>query len=184
MTGGVGFVTLTVNDPNSGIVCYPTLVGDRVLRTDQDGGGLYLECGRGSRANFKYGIFVKAVAGWNGGCWTEANGVPYSIFGTLAGWDELQVRGDAGLSASENPFGNFDTVARLQVEALSHGLVQTDFRVLPSRWTRIRFRAAFRVRSPLRAINSTRSMVRPTGMAIIPGRPTAPMTATAFVPFA
>ncbi|MBL9175215.1 MAG: outer membrane beta-barrel protein [Verrucomicrobiales bacterium] len=85
VTGGVGFVTLTVNDPNSGIVCYPDYWWGTVCYDQtQTEAAFTWNVGAGLRANFKYGIFVKAVAGVEWWLLDGANGVPYSIFGTLA----------------------------------------------------------------------------------------------------
>lgn len=85
VSAGVGFVTLTVDDPNSGVVCYPDYWWGYVCydQTQTEAAFTWNVAG-GLRANFAHGIFVKAVAGVEWWLLSNTENVPYSIFGTLS----------------------------------------------------------------------------------------------------
>lgn len=85
LSAGVGFVTLTVDDPNGGVVCYPDYWWGYVCydQTQTEAAFTWNVAG-GVRANFAHGIFVKAVAGVEWWLLSSTESVPYSIFGTLS----------------------------------------------------------------------------------------------------
>jgi Outer membrane protein beta-barrel domain len=85
VSAGVGFVTLTVDDPNGGVVCYPDYWWGYVCYEEsQTEAALTWNVAGGLRANFAHGIFVKAVAGVEWWLLSNTESVPYSIFGTLS----------------------------------------------------------------------------------------------------
>ena len=85
VSAGVGFVTLTVDDPNGGVVCYPDYWWGYVCYEEtQTEAAFTWNVAGGLRANFSHGIFVKAVAGVEWWLLSNTESVPYSIFGTLS----------------------------------------------------------------------------------------------------
>ena len=85
VSAGVGFVTLTVDDPNGGVVCYPDYWWGYVCYEEtQTEAAFTWNVAGGLRANFAHGIFVKAVAGVEWWLLSHTESVPYSIFGTLS----------------------------------------------------------------------------------------------------
>lgn len=85
LSTGVGFVTLTVDDPSGGVVCYPDYWWGYVCYTDTRTEAAFTWNVRGGlRADFANGIFVKALAGVEWWLLDGAEGIPYSVFGTLS----------------------------------------------------------------------------------------------------
>ena len=85
VSAGVGFVTLTVDDPSGGVVCYPDYWwGPVCYEETQTEAAFTWNVAGGLRANFAHGIFVKAVAGVEWWLLSNTESVPYSIFGTLS----------------------------------------------------------------------------------------------------
>jgi len=85
LSAGVGFVTLTVDDPSGGYICYPDYWWGYICYTGTKTEAAFAWNVRGGlRADFQNGIFVKALAGVEWWLLDGAHGVPYSIFGTLS----------------------------------------------------------------------------------------------------
>ncbi len=85
VSAGLGFVTLTVDDPNGGTVCYPDYWWGYVCyeETQTEAAFTWNACA-GLRADFQGGVFVKALAGVEWWLLDGSDGIPYSIFGTLS----------------------------------------------------------------------------------------------------
>jgi opacity protein-like surface antigen len=85
VSAGIGFVTLTVNDPDSGVVCYPDYWWGYVCyESSQTEAAFTWNVGAGLRADLGSNFFVKAVAGVEWWLLGDADNVPYSIFGNLS----------------------------------------------------------------------------------------------------
>lgn len=85
VSAGVGFVTLTVDDPSGGYYCYPDYWWGWVCypETRTEAAFTWNVTG-GLRMDLRHGLFVKAVAGVEWWLLSGTESVPYSIFGTLS----------------------------------------------------------------------------------------------------
>lgn len=85
VSAGIGFVTLTVNDPDSGFVCYPDYWWGYVCYESTETQAAFTwNVGAGLRADLGSNFFLKAVAGVEWWLLGDADNVPYSIFGNLS----------------------------------------------------------------------------------------------------
>jgi len=85
VSAGIGFVTLTVNDPNDYVECYPDYWWGYVCyESTQTEAAFTWNVGGGVRLDLGHNLFVKAVAGVEWWLLDQAHNLPYSIFGNLS----------------------------------------------------------------------------------------------------
>jgi opacity protein-like surface antigen len=85
VSAGIGFVTLTVNDPSQSVDCYPDYWWGYVCyESTQTEAAFTWNVGGGLRVDITSRVFLKAVAGVEWWLLSQTENLPYSIFGNLS----------------------------------------------------------------------------------------------------